>query len=62
MDHKASYKLVVAMRNKQKEYFKTRSQSALRESKALEKRVDDEIKRVEDILKSKTELTLFNHG
>lgn len=60
MDHKAFYKLVVALRNKQKEYFKTRSQSALRESKALEKRVDDEIKRVEDILKSKTEPTLFN--
>lgn len=60
MDHKAFYKLVVALSNKQKEYFKTRSQSALRESKALEKRVDDEIKRVEDILKSKTEPTLFN--
>lgn len=60
MDHKAFYKLVVALRNKQKEYFKTRIQSALRESKALEKRVDDEIKRVEDILKSKTEPTLFN--
>lgn len=60
MDHKAFYKLVVALCNKQKEYFKTRSQSALRESKALEKRVDDEIKRVEDILKSKTEPTLFN--
>lgn len=60
MDHKAFYKLVVALRNKQKEYFKTRSQSALRESKALEKRVDDKIKRVEDILKSKTEPTLFN--
>lgn len=62
MDHEAFYKLVVALGNKQKEYFKTRSQSALRESKALEKRVDDEIKRVEDILKSKTEPTLFNHG
>lgn len=46
MDHKAFYKLVVAMRNKQKEYFNTRSQSVLRESKALEKRVDDKIKRV----------------
>lgn len=60
MDHEAFYKLVVALRNKQKEYFRTRTQSALRESKALEKRVDDEIKRVEDILKSKTEPTLFN--
>lgn len=35
MDHEAFYKLVVALRNKQKEYFRTRTQSALRESKAL---------------------------
>lgn len=35
MDHKAFYKLVVALRNKQKEYFKTRSQSALRERRLL---------------------------
>lgn len=59
MDHEAFYKLVVALRNKQKEYFRTRSQSALRESKALEKRVDDEIKRVENILKAKSEPKLF---
>lgn len=62
MDHEAFYKLVVALRNKQKEYFKTRSQSALRESKALEKRVDDEIKRVEEVLNARREPTLFNHG
>lgn len=59
MDHEAFYKLVVALRNKQKEYFRTRTQSALRESKALEKRVDDEIKRVENILKEKIEPKLF---
>lgn len=59
MDHEAFYKLVVALRNKQKEYFRTRTQSALRESKALEKRVDDEIKRVENILKAKSEPKLF---
>lgn len=59
MDHEAFYKLVVALRNKQKEYFRTRTQSALRESKALEKRVDDEIKRVENILKAKNEHKLF---
>ena len=59
IDHEAFYKLVVALRNKQKEYFRTRTQSALRESKALEKRVDDEIKRVENILKAKIELKLF---
>ena len=43
MDAKSFFKLVAALRDKQKEYFRTRSQSALRESKALEKRVDDEI-------------------
>lgn len=59
MDHEAFYKLVVALRNKQKEYFRTRTQSALRESKALEKRVDDEIERVENILKAKSEPKLF---
>lgn len=56
MDHEAFYKLVVALRNKQKEYFRTRTQSALRESKALEKRVDDEIKRVEDFIQGIKEL------
>jgi hypothetical protein len=59
MDHHAFYNLVVALRDKQKEYFRTRTQSALRESKALEKRVDDEIKRVEDILKARNEPKLF---
>lgn len=59
IDHEAFYKLVVALRKKQKEYFRTRTQSALRESKALEKRVDDEIKRVEDILKARNEPKLF---
>lgn len=59
MDHHAFYNLVVALRDKQKEHFRTRTQSALRESKALEKRVDDEIKRVEDILKARNEPKLF---
>lgn len=35
MDHEAFYKLVVALRNKQKEYFRTRTQSALREARLL---------------------------
>ena len=59
MDAKSFFNLVVALRNKHKEYFRTRSQSALRESKALEKRVDDEIKRVENILKAKSKPKLF---
>lgn len=61
MDHETFYKLVVALRNKQKEYFRTRSQSALRESKALEKRVDDEIGRVNQILNNKREPNLFGN-
>lgn len=59
MDHEAFYKLVVALRNKQKEYFRTRTQSALRESKALEKQVDDEISRVNDVLSKRKEPSLF---
>ena len=35
---------VKAMREAQKEYFRTRSHDSLRKSKALEKRVDDMIK------------------
>lgn len=34
---------VKAMRETQKEYFRTRSHDSLRKSKALEKRVDDMI-------------------
>jgi hypothetical protein len=59
MDHKAFFNLVSTMRDKQKEYFRTRSQSVLRESKALEKRVDDEITRVNNILRERNEPKLF---
>lgn len=55
MDARQFFYLVSEMRNKQKEYFKTRTQSALKERKALEKRVDDEIKRVGEVLKEKQE-------
>lgn len=61
MDAKSFFKLVATLRDKQKEYFRTRRQSALRESKALEKRVDDEIKRVEQILNDKREPKLFGN-
>ena len=47
------FKLVRAMRDAQKRYFKNREVDDLRKSKALEKRVDSEIMRVSDILKSK---------
>lgn len=42
---------VVQMCRMQKDYFKTRSSMSLQRSKQLEKEIDDEIKRVEDILK-----------
>lgn len=40
--------LVDKMRNKQKEYFKTRDYQALRESKELEKSVDEKIKEIKE--------------
>lgn len=46
------FKLVRAMRVAQKQYFKNRQVDDLRKSKALEKRVDDEIMRFSDVLKS----------
>lgn len=55
MDAKAFFELVAKMRDKQKEYFKFRSQPALKESKALEKRVDEEIKRVRQVLNDRRE-------
>ena len=55
MDARQFFNLVSEMRNKQKEYFKTHTQSDLKESKALEKRVDDEIARVTQVLKEKRE-------
>ena len=53
------FDLVSDMREKQKEYFRTRSTSVLNESKALERRVDDEIRRVKQILEDKQEQRLF---
>ena len=40
--------LVRAMRAAQKEYFRTRTGTALKKSKALEKQVDDFIKAIDD--------------
>lgn len=59
MTAKEFFDLVSDMRLKQKEYFRTRSSSVLSESKALERRVDDEIKRVKQILTEKQEQKLF---
>lgn len=59
MTAKEFFDLVSDMRSKQKEYFRTRSTSVLNESKALERRVDAEIMRVNQMMKEKQELTLF---
>ncbi len=51
------------MRKAQKDYFKTRSQTALRNSKALEAEIDKEIERVNKIIgtpKQSQQATLFN--
>ena len=55
MNARDFFNLVTKMRDKQKEYFRTRSASALQESKRLEKQVDEEIQRVNEIIKDKQE-------
>lgn len=50
MKAKQFFDLTAQMRAAQKAYFKTRSRDALNRSKALEKRIDDEIERVNRIL------------
>lgn len=47
--------LVRNMRDKQNEYFRTRDRNVLVKSKALEKEVDDEIVRAEEILRQRGE-------
>lgn len=61
MNAKQFYETVRAMRQAQKKYFKSRSSFDLRESKRLEKVIDDEIARVDAIEESKQpqQLTLF---
>jgi hypothetical protein len=46
MDAKTFFSKVCAMRKAQKAYFQTRDVKVLRQSKALEKEIDDEIARV----------------
>ena len=50
MDAKSFFMLVREMRTAQKEYFRLRSHEALTKSMELERKVDTEIHRVEDIL------------
>lgn len=50
MNARQFFDLTASMRKAQKEYFKTRSRDALNRSKELEKRIDDEIERVNRVL------------
>lgn len=47
---------VVQMRSAQKEYFRTRSSQALSESKRLEREIDAEIKRFNDMMNNASKL------
>lgn len=73
MKPKEFFDAVVRMREKQQEYFKTKTSSALTESKRLERVIDDEIERVQRIIHEKQEdiggidsnrtaLFVFNNG
>lgn len=53
MNARDFFDLVTEMRQKQKDYFKTRSTESLKKSKELEKQVDDEIARVNRIISDK---------
>lgn len=59
MDAKSFFDLVSRMRDKQKEYFRTRSGIVLQESKLLEKSVDNEIARVKGLMAGKADNQLF---
>lgn len=50
MNARQFFDRVTMMRKAQKEYFRTRSQVALRQSKALESEIDAEIARVNAII------------
>lgn len=49
MNAKQFFDKVAVMRKAQKDYFHTRSQASLRQSKALEREIDAEIERVRSI-------------
>ena len=63
MNAREFFDKVAQMRSMQKEYFRTRSKTALQESKRLEREIDMEIERVEGIVgKPECEDTLlFNN-
>ena len=48
MNAKEFFKLIKAMRKAQKDYFRYRSNISLEESKKLERKVDEEIRRADN--------------
>ena len=62
MNAREFFDKVAQMRSMQKEYFRTRSKTALLESKRLERQIDIEIARVEGIAgkPEDTDASLFN--
>ena len=62
MNAREFFNKVAQMRSMQKEYFRTRSKTALQESKRLEMEIDMEIARVERIVgkTEDTDASLFN--
>lgn len=59
MDARQFFNLVSRLREAQKRYFKTRSSADLQSSKQLEKEIDEEIRRVNDIIQQKQNPKLF---
>lgn len=59
MDKKQFFDKVAYMRKLQKEYFKTRSSSILRQCKQVEKEIDDEIERANKIVAEQQQPKLF---
>lgn len=55
MNAREFYRAVVKMRKAQRDYFRTRSQRSLTESKQLERQVDAEIERVTKIEQEQAE-------
>lgn len=56
MNARQFFDLVVEMRKNQRTYFNTRNNVALEQSKQLERLVDNEIKRVQNVLSGEQDL------
>lgn len=59
MDAKTFFTKVTLMRKAQKEYFKSRSKTALLNSKTIEAEIDKEIERVNNIINKPQQQNLF---